>query len=281
MAGRVRERCAPASARMSWPGDAAGEVRHQEDGEAAQLFCLGHPAQRVGRGDRRDPVIVERGPHRLGQGGTGRDGDHPDVRRPELDGHGLGEVIDARLGRSVRAEIGRRPGGLAGADVEDHAPASLGQHRPGFRPAAQGGQHQVLVDEVAPELSVHVDDPARATAGGHADVVDRDVETSQPVDRLIDHALDLAVVATVGRDGHRRAASRANGCGHLLGGSGSDVRHGYGRPRSSQPARDLGPDPGTRPGHEGRLPRQIDGYSHGFTSSTGAGRPRRWHGRGR
>ena len=111
-------------------------------------------------------------------------------------------MVETGFGRRVDRRERCRPGGLSRRDEEDHATGFA--HRLGLGSTAQGGEHQVLVKD----LAVVVAAPGRErlrhpTRWVHADVVHRDVEPTVPLDDALDHCIDCVVVSQVGDDGLR------------------------------------------------------------------------------
>ena len=191
-------------------GDGAGEVRGEEHHEAAHFVVLGHAPEGRGRHDGVDVALGERPGDGLREGGAGGDRHHPDAERPPLDCGGVGDVVDGGLGGAVARQPRRRPRGLAGTDIDDHPSGVLTLHHPRLGTHGEGGEHQVLVQDVAPCLTVEVQQGRTAPRAQHPDVVDGHVEAAQSFGRLRHHALELGVVACVGDDAERLAGGLVN-----------------------------------------------------------------------
>jgi hypothetical protein len=131
-----------------------------------------------------------------------------------------------------------------GRHEDDHSPGVALEHRPSLGTGTQRGQHEVLIDDVAPILAVHVNERHRAAPlGQHADVVDRDVDGAELGNDVGHHALDLRVVAAV-RDHRDRPATLGLDLGdHRRGVVGTYVVHRDRRTGTRQPTRNLAADP--------------------------------------
>src|SRR4051794_14920425 len=182
-----------------------------------------------------------------------RDRVRGDPERPQLDGQGLREALQARLGGRVvhlTAVAERRGAG----EVDDAAPVVLGHepldlagHQEG--PAQVDGQHGVPV--VVGHLEEHVvaDDPG---------VVDQHRGAAEPVGDALHGGGDLLAVGDVDTDGEGPAACGGDGGHRGVAGRLVEVQHGDGHPVGGQSRRDRGPDPACRAGDHGdALPRRA------------------------
>ena len=84
------------------------------------------------------------------------------------------------------------------------------------------------------------------------------MQRAEMADRLAEHRLDLVFLADIRLDHDRLAADALDDMRRLVGGRpianviDHDIRPGLGKPDRGRLA-----DPGTAPGHQGRLPDQV------------------------
>src|SRR5215212_2133374 len=141
----------------------------------------------------------------------GGDGVHRDAVAAELDGEGLGEPLETRLGGRV-VGLAAVAQGAGRGDV--HYPAvSLLDHVPLRHPAAQEGPREVNVQDRPPLLVGHL---VEEVVPGNTCVVDEDVEPAVALDRPLYGVLDLRAAGYVhaGREGvHAAVHERSRGLG--------------------------------------------------------------------
>ena len=181
----------------------------------------GHFAGHLGR--RRHVAGVDqhlvgaRGPHGLGQGEAGSDGEGPDALGRELDVAHVGDPVEGRLGRRVghtpAAPAGgrrRRGEGGLGEHVDQAALAAL-EHAGQDELGQQEGV-EVVADEAAlGQLQGQVQEPVHRPGPLVDGVVDQHVDAAEGGERRLGRPFDRRAVHEVHRDGDAGPSERLDG----------------------------------------------------------------------
>ena len=125
------------------------------------------------------------------------------VARP-FDPKHVGQGDGAGLGRGVQSSLRPTAHSRHRADVEDDA-TTLGDHHPRCGLAAQ---EEALEHDAVHAVPLFLGDILGGTAGGHAGVVDEDVEPAETRHQIGDHGIDGLAVTHVHGVGERRTPDR-------------------------------------------------------------------------
>ncbi len=124
-------------------------------------------------------VCKERpGQRRIDEGGA--DGIHPDSERCEVDGHGLGQTLDAVLGHAVDGAVPAANMAHLGGDVDDR-PALPGRRH--FSRHRLGDEEGRALVQAGDGVVVVLGDVQEAAGAVGAGIVDQNVERGGGVDR--------------------------------------------------------------------------------------------------
>ena len=239
---------------------------HEASSEAAKRMTFanssGRPKRFIGCASRRrSPGLgVSRSPlqqRRLDV--ARRDAVYAYAERRVLIGRRLRQMNDPGLGNLVGNRRCRPPERGHRGHVDDGAPARL----------PHGGKRVLAAEKRAPEIHLHHPVPVRLLGvlqqrriderGG---AVHQDVQRAEPVERFVDHLLDLTGPGHVGGDVRRRAArplyvpQRFPTAG-LVDVGDHDARAFRGESRRRRPT-----DARTRAGDDGGLPSQPIAHPH-------------------
>ena len=174
-----------------------------------------------------------------------------DVVRAQLDAGLTGQHAHPALGQAVGGVAGHRPVLVHRGDVDDPAPAALGDHLLGGQLGAEEGALQVDLHDL---FVLGLGRVQHRGAGLDAGVVDHDVEAAHFLHRLVDEHLQVGDLAHVGLDPDGLVPEGGDLPLQFLGGLlvGHVVDHDVG-PGAGQGEHDGLADPGIATGHDGDL----------------------------
>ena len=216
------------------PGEAIGAARREHANQLRRE--LGRRPRQVAREDVRH----------LGLDETGADLEDGDAARARLGRQVLREPSDRSLaGAVVAADLAGEDGQVRRSAADDHDPAAAArEHRRQHGPAAEVRAENVHLEHLPPLLRREL--PRGRAATADACVRDEQVDRSERLLGLVDHAGDILLSADVAGDRHRAEPGRRRFELLARAGGDRDARAGAGQlscdaePDSPRPARDEG-----------------------------------------